>query len=73
MYLQHGIHHKKKINDYENIYVVNPLYLSIGEADDFIEDKNESKYLIFDATNENKKVLRNTQNFRMGLKLKLRQ
>ena len=29
----------KKIDDYENIYSVNPLYLIIGKIDGFIEKK----------------------------------
>ena len=45
----------KKIDDYENIYSVNPLYLIIGIVDGFIEEKNGSKYLVFDSTDENKK------------------
>ena len=47
----------KKIDDYEDIYIVNPLYLIIGEVDGFIEEKNGSKYLVFDSTDENKEVL----------------
>ena len=30
----------KNISDYENIHSVNPLYLIIGEADKYIEEKN---------------------------------
>ena len=48
-----------KIDDYENIYSVNRLYLIIGKADGFIEGKNGSKYLVFDSTDENKEVLKN--------------
>ena len=47
----------KKIDDCENIYSVNPLYLIIGKVDGHIEEKNESKYLVFDSTDENKEVL----------------
>ena len=43
----------KKADDYENIYSVNPLYLITGEVDGHIEDKNGSKYLVFDSTDEN--------------------
>ena len=46
----------KKIEDYENIHSVNPLYLMIGKVDGFIEEKNGSKYLVFDYTHENKEV-----------------
>ena len=48
----------KKIDDCENIYSVNPLYLIIGKVDGHIEEKNESKYLVFDSTDENKEVLK---------------
>ena len=34
----------KKIDDYENIYGVNPLYLIIDKAGGHIEEKNERKY-----------------------------
>ena len=63
----------KKIGDCENIYSVNPLYLIIGKVDGHIEEKNGSKYLVFDSTDENKEVLKNTQNFGVGLKIKLKQ
>ena len=48
----------KKIGDCENIYSVNPLYLIIGKVDGHIEEKNGSKYLVFDSTDENKEVLK---------------
>ena len=63
----------KKIDDCENIYSVNPLYLITGKVDGHIEEKNGSKYLVFDSTDENKEVLKNTQNFGVGLKIKLKQ
>ena len=47
-----------KIGDCENIYSVNPLYLIIGKVDGHIEEKNGSKYLVFDSTDENKEVLK---------------
>ena len=46
----------KKTNDYENIYSLNPLYLMTGEAGKFIEEKNGSKYLVFDLVDENKEI-----------------
>ena len=33
------------------------MYLIIGKVDGFIEEKNGSKYLGFDSTDENKEVL----------------
>ena len=38
----------KKFGDCENIYNVNLLYLIINKAYGYIEEKNGSKYLIFD-------------------------
>ena len=37
----------KKINDYENINSVNPLYLIIGKADGYIEEKKWKKVFSF--------------------------
>ena len=48
----------KKNGDYEIICSVNPLYLIIGTIDGFIEEKNESKYLVFDSTDENKEIFK---------------
>ena len=68
----------KKIGDCENIYSVNPLYLIIGKVDGHIEESNKNKYLVFDSaelhsTDENKEVLKNTENFGMGVQMKLKQ
>ena len=49
----------KKIDDCENIYSVNPLYLLINHANGYIEKKGVNKYLIFDSTDENKELLKN--------------
>ena len=38
----------------------------------FVEEKNGSKYLVFHLADENKEILKNTTNFGMGLKMKLR-
>ena len=59
----------KKIDDYESIYSVNPLYLHINHASGYIEE-NGNKYLIFNSVSENKEVLKNTQMFGMELKTK---
>ena len=48
----------KKIDDYENIYSVNPLYLITGKVIEHIEEKNGNKYLIFDSSDEFKEVLK---------------
>ena len=49
------------------------MYLIIGKVDGFIEQKNGSKYLVFDSTDENKKVLKNTQNIGMESAMRFRQ
>ena len=46
---------KNKIDDYERIYSVNPLYLRIDHANGFIKETNRNKYLIFDSDDEKKK------------------
>ena len=51
----------KKIDDYENIYSVNPLYLIIAHASGYIEEKGVNKYLVFDSTDENKELLKKIQ------------
>ena len=48
----------KKIDDCENIYSVNPLYLLVNHANGYIEEKGENKYLIFDSKDENKELLK---------------
>ena len=48
----------KKIDDFESIYSMNPLYLRIDRASGYIEEKNKNKYLIFDSVDENKEVLK---------------
>ena len=48
----------KIIDDCENIYRVNPLYLLVNHANGYIEEKNGNKYLIFDSADENKDLLK---------------
>ena len=53
----------KKIDDYENIYSVNPLYLIIAHASGYTErssaeEKGVKKYFVFDSTYENKELLK---------------
>ena len=47
----------RKLDDCENIYSVNPLYLIIAHANGYIDVKGVNKYLIFDSTDENKELL----------------
>ena len=48
----------KKVDDYENIYSVDPLYLRVNHTNGYIEEENENKYLILDSTDENKELLK---------------
>ena len=48
----------KKIGYSYNINSVSLLYLRIDNANVYIEEINEDKYLVFDDTNENKELLR---------------
>ena len=58
----------KNVDDYEKIYSVNPLYLINGELDECIEEKNGSKYFVFDSME-----LHSTDESKEVLKMKLRQ
>ena len=60
----------KKIDDYENIYSVNPLYLIIAHANGYIEEKGVNKYLVFDSTDENKELLKKYNDVLMELRTK---
>ena len=63
----------KKIDDYENIYSANPLYLNVNHTNGYTEEKNENKYLIFDSTDENKELIKNIKMFGMELETKSKQ
>ena len=60
----------KKIDDCEKIYIANPLYLLIDHASGYIEEKGVNKYLVFDSTDKNKELLKNTMMFLMELETK---
>ena len=62
----------KKIDDYESIYTVNPLYLHISHASRYIEEKNGNKYLIFNSADENKEVLKKYADVWGGIKNKIK-
>ena len=63
----------KKIDDCENIYSVNPLYLLVNHASGYIEEKNGNKYLIFDSVDENKEVLKKYTDLWDGIKNKIKE
>ena len=46
----------KKIYYCENFNSVNPLYLRIPHASEYIEEINGNKYLIFESTDGNKEL-----------------
>ena len=48
----------KKIDDCENVYSVNPLYLIVDHASGYIDEIGMNKYFIFDSTDENKELLK---------------
>ena len=64
---------KKKIDDCEKIYCVNPLYLSISNANGYIEEKDVNKYLIFDSTDENKELLKKYNDVFNGIRDKIKE
>ena len=47
----------KKVDSYESINSVNPLYLIIGKADEYIKEKDGNQYLVFTPIYGNKTVL----------------
>ena len=65
----------KKIDDYENIYCGNPLYLTISHASGYIEEKDVNKYLVLAQWNcilemKIKSYLKNAMMFFMKLEAK---
>ena len=60
----------KKTDDCGSIYSVNPLYLRVDHVNGYIEEKGVNKYLVFDSTDENKELLKNTMMFLMELETK---
>ena len=62
----------KKIDDCENIYSVNPLYLPITHTNGYIEEKEMNKYLIFDSTYENKELLKKYNDVWNGIRDKIK-
>ena len=62
----------KKIDDYKNIYSVNPLHLIIDHASGYIEEKGVNKYLVFDSTDENKELLKKYNDVFNGIRNKIK-
>ena len=68
-----GVLKLKKIDDYENIYSVNPLYLIITRANGCIEEKDTNKYLVFNSTDENKELLKTYSYVWNGIRDKIKE
>ena len=62
----------EKIDDCENIYGVNPLYLLGNHANGYIEEKGVNKYLVFDSIDENKELLKKYNELGMELEIESR-
>ena len=62
-----------KIDDYENIYSVNPLNLLVNHANGYIGEKGVNKYLIFDSIDENKELLKKYNDVWNGIKNKIKE
>ena len=63
----------KKVDDCENIYSVNPLYLLIDHVSGYIEEKGVNKYLVFDSTDENKELLKKYNDVWNGIRDKIKE
>ena len=64
---------KKKISNCMNINSANPLYLGITHANGYIEEKDMNKYLVFDSADENKELLKNSNDVFNGIRDKIKE
>ena len=67
----------KKIDDYENIYSVNPLLNFVDHASGYIEEKGVNKYLVFDSmefhsAGKNKELLKKYNDVFNGIRHKIK-
>ena len=63
---------KKKIDGCKNINSVNPLYLNIIHGNGYIEEKVVNKYLVFDSTDKNKKLIKKYNDVFNGVSVKVK-
>ena len=63
----------KKIDDYENIYSANSLYLIIAHTNEYIEEKGANKYLVFDITDENTELFNKYNDVWKGIRDKIKE
>ena len=63
----------KKVDDYERIYSLDPLYLRINHASGYIEEKSRNKYLILDDfVDENKELIKRYGDVWNGIRNKIK-
>ena len=62
----------KKIDDYENIYSVNPLYFTITHASGYIEEKGINKYLVLIQQMKIKSYLKKYNDVFNGIRNKIK-
>ena len=62
----------KKIGYGYDINSVNPLYLRIDNANGYIKEINEDKYLVFDVTYENEKLLKRHDDVFNGIMVEIK-
>ena len=62
----------KKIDDYGNIYSVNPLNFIIAHASGYIEEKDVNKFMVFNSTYENKELLKKYNDGFNGIRNKIK-
>ena len=62
----------RKIDEYESICSVHPLYLRFNHESGYIEQKDGNKYLIFDSADEDKAVLKKYADIWDGIKNKIK-
>ena len=52
---------------------MNPLYLRIDHAREYIEEKDTNKYLVFGSTDENKQLLKKYNDVFNGIRDKIKE
>ena len=63
----------KKVDDYDSIYSLDPLYLRINHASGYIEEKSRNKYLILDDfVDENKELIKRYGDVWNGIRNKIK-
>ena len=63
----------KKIDNCENIYSLNSLYLLIAQMSGYIEEKGVNKHLVFHSTDRNKELLKKYNDVFNGIRDKIKE